>query len=153
MLFRSLGQSIGPSDKTNSYFYFGGFGNNYLDYRSSQQYRDMSSFPGMEINAISALNYVKLAPELDLKPFRFRKVGFKGLYSTYARLTLFGMGLFTNIGYDQPQLKQTNYYSTGAQLDFEIVLFSLLKSTLSFGYAKAYNNANSHDEYLISLKL
>jgi len=149
----SLGQSFGKRDKTNSYFYFGGFGNNYLDYRSAQQYRDMSSFPGMEIDAISALNYGKFAPEVDLKPFRFRKVGFKGLYSTYARLTLFGMGLFTNIGYDQPQLRQLNYYSTGAQLDFEIVLFSLLKSTLSLGYSRATSNANSHNEYMFSLKL
>jgi len=149
----SLGQSFGQSDKTNSYFFFGGFGNNYLDYRSAQQYRDMSSFPGMEIDAISALNYGKFSPELDLKPFRFRKVGFKGLYSTYARLTLFGMGLFTNIGYDQPQLRQVNYFSTGAQLDFEIVLFSLLKSTLSLGYSRAYSIVNSHDEFMISLKL
>ena len=149
----SLGQSFGKTGITNSYFYFGGFGNNYLDYRSAQQYREMSGFPGMEIDAISAMNYGKFSPELDLKPFRFRKVGFKGLYSTYARLTLFGMGLFTNIGYNQPQIRQLNYYSTGAQLDFEIVLFSLLKSTLSLGYARAYSNVNSHDEFMISLKL
>ena len=149
----SLGQSFGDSNKTNSYFYFGGFGNNYLDYRSSQQYRDMSSFPGMEIDAISALNYGKLSTEVNLKPVRFRKAGFKGLYSTYARLTMFSMGLFTNIGYDQPQLKQLNYYATGAQLDFEIVLFSLLKSTLSFGYARAYSPINSNDQFMVSLKL
>ena len=149
----SLGQSFGKRDITNSYFYFGGFGNNYLDYRSAQQYREMSSFPGMEIDAISALNYGKFSPELDLKPFRFRRLGFKGLYSTYTRLTIFGMGLFTNFGYDQPQLRQLNYYSAGAQLDFEIVLFSLLKSTLSFGYSRAYSAANNHDEFMVSLKL
>lgn len=149
----SIGQSFGQSDKTNSYFYFGGFGNNYVDYRSSQQYREMFSFPGMDIDAISALNYGKLSVEVDLKPVRFRKVGFKGLYSTYARLTVFGMGLLTNVGYDQPQLKQLSYYSTGAQLDFEIVLFSLLKSTLSFGYSRAYSSMNPNDQFMISLKL
>ena len=149
----SLGQSFGQNDKTNSYFYFGGFGNNYLDYRSSQQYREMFSFPGMEIDAISAMNYGKLSMEVNLKPVRFRKVGFKGLYSTYARLTMFGMGLFTNVGYNQPQLKQLNYYSTGAQLDFEIVLFSLLKSTLSFGYARAYTPSNQKGQFMVSLKL
>ena len=149
----SLGQSFGQNDKTNSYFYFGGFGNNYLDYRTAQQYREMFSFPGMEIDAISAMNYGKLSMEVNLKPVRFRKVGFKGLYSTYARLTMFGMGIFTNVGYDQPQLKQLNYYSTGAQLDFEIVLFSLLKSTLSFGYARAYTPSDQKGQFMVSLKL
>jgi hypothetical protein len=149
----SIGQSFGQSDKTNSYFYFGGYGNNYLDYRSAQQYREMSSFPGMEIDAISALNYGKLSMEVNLKPVRFRKLGFKGLYSTYARLTMFGTGIATNLGYDQPQIKQLNYYSTGSQVDLEIVLFSLFKSTLSFGYARAYTPDNSHDEFMVSLKL
>ena len=149
----SLGQSFGQSDKTNSYFYFGGYGNNYLDYRSSQQYREMSSFPGMKIDEISALNYGKLSMELNLKPIRFRKLGFKGLYSTYARMTIFGMGMATNLAYNQPQIKQLNFYSAGSQVDIEIVLFSLLKSTLSFGYAKAYRPTNSHDEFMVSLKL
>jgi hypothetical protein len=149
----SAGQSFGQSDKSNSYFYFGGFGNNYLDYRSSQQYREMSSFPGMQIDAISAMNYGKLSIELNLKPVRFRKFGFKGLYSTYGRLSLFSMGLFTNAGYDKPQLRQLNYYSSGAQLDFEIVLFSLLKSTFSLGYSKAYGESQRGNQFMVSLKL
>lgn len=107
----------------------------------------------MEIDAISALNYGKLSTEVNLKPVRFRRLGFKGLYSTYARVTMFGMGIFTNIAYDQPQIKQLNYYSTGAQLDIEIVLFSLLKSTLSFGYARAYGPAHPNDQFMVSLKL
>jgi hypothetical protein len=149
----SLGQSFGDSDKSNSYFYFGGFGNNYLDYRSAQQYREMSSFPGMNIDEISAINYGKMSMEVNLKPLHFKKLGFKGLYSTYARMSLFGMGLFTNLGYDQPQLKQLNYYSTGAQLDVEIVLFSLLKSTLSLGVARAYGPESSKNQFMVSLKL
>jgi hypothetical protein len=149
----SLGQSFGQSDKSNSFFYFGGFGNNYLDYRSSQQYREMSGFPGVEIDAIKALNYGKLSAEVNLKPLRFRKFGFKGFYSTYARVTLFGMGLFTNVAYNQAHLPQLNYYSTGAQLDMEIVLFSLLKSTLSLGYSRAYSAVLSGNQFMISLKL
>ena len=149
----SVGQSFGQTDKTNSFFYFGGFGNNFLDYRSSQQYREMSSFPGMEIDAISAINYGKLSMEVNLKPVRFRRLGFKGLYSTYARLTMFGMGLFTNVGYNQPQIRQLNYYSSGTQLDFEIVLFSLLKATLSVGYSKAYSHLKNDDQFMVSLKL
>ena len=107
----------------------------------------------MKIDEIFALNYGKLSMKLNLKPVRFRKLGFKGLYSTYARMTLFGMGMATNLTYNQPQIKQLNFYSAGSQVDIEIVLFSLLKSTLSFGYAKAYQPVNSHDEFMVSLKL
>ena len=60
----------------------------------------------MKIDEISALNYGKLSMKLNLKSVRFRKLGFKGLYST-----------------------------------------------LSFGYAKAYRPINSHDEFMVSLKL
>ena len=146
----SVGQSLGESDKSNSYFYFGGFGNNYLDYRSAQQYRDMSSFPGMEIDELSALNYGKISTEVNFKPIRFKRFGLKGFYSTYARFTLFGQGLFTNIANDQPQL---NFFSSGVQLDLEIVLFSLIKSTLSFGFARAYGPMLPNDQFMVSLKL
>ena len=146
----SVGQSFGESDKTNSYFYFGGFGNNYLDYRSAQQYREMSSFPGVSIDEISALNYGKFSTEVNFKPIRFKRFGLKGFYSTYARFTLFGQGLFTNIGNNQPNL---NFFSSGVQLDLEIVLFSLLKSTLSFGFARAYGQMLPNDQFMISLKL
>ena len=74
------------------------------------------------------------------------------VYLPYGNI-LFGMGLFTNIGYDKPDLQQLNYYSAGAQLDFEIVLFSLLKSTLSLGYSRAYGVTEAADQFMISLKL
>jgi hypothetical protein len=146
----SAGQSFGDSDKSNSYFYFGGFGNNYVDYRTVQQYREMSSFPGVEIDSWQALNYGKLTTEINFKPLRFRKFGMLGFYSTYARFSVFGMGLFTNISNN---LHQQNYYNTGAQLDFELVLFSMLKSTLSFGYSRAYSPGLPAEQYMVSLKL
>jgi len=146
----SLGQSFGDKEKTNSYFYFGGFGNNWIDYRNPQQYREMQSFPGVDIDRFSALNYAKLTTEIDLPPIRFRKFGLLGFYSTYARFSVFGMGLFTNIENSLPNM---NYYSAGAQLDFELVLFSLIKSTLSFGYARAFGPMLPAGQYMISLKL
>ncbi len=154
----SMGQSFGASDKSNSKFYFGGFGNNYIDYRSAQQFREMSSFPGVEIDEIGAMNYGKLMTEVNLKPIRFRKLGFLGFYSTYARLSLFGMGMATNIYNGLPQQKdrvltpRENYFAAGAQLDLELVLFSLLKSTLSFGYSRAYGPI-SGNQFMVSLKL
>jgi len=146
----SLGQSFGETDKTNSYFYFGGFGNNWVDYRNPQQYRDMQSFPGVQINELSAINYAKLTTEINFPPIRFRKVGLLGFYSTYARFSAFGMGFFSNLATD---LQNMNYFSTGAQLDLELVLFSLIKSNLSFGYARAYGPMLPADQFMFSLKL
>ncbi|MFO7616122.1 MAG: hypothetical protein R6V75_02605 [Bacteroidales bacterium] len=146
----SAGQSFGPPDKTNSHFYFGGFGNNYLDYRAVRQFRDMSSFPGVEINRIKALNYGKVCGELNLPPVRFRRLGVKGFYATHAQATLFGLGLFTNLANDLPQ---ENYYSSGLQVDLQIVLFSLLKTTLSFGYSRAFNPELAGNQFMFSLKL
>ncbi len=146
----SVGQSFGESAKTNSYFYFGGFRNNYIEYRPAQQYRDMSSLPGLQIDQVSALNYGKFTTEIDFSPIRFRKLGLLGFYSTYARFSVFGMGMFTNIANDQPQL---NYFSSGIQLDLELVMFSLLKSTLSFGFARAYGLMAPLDQFMVSLKL
>ncbi len=146
----SAGQSFGASDKSNSMFYFGGFGNNFVDYRSVQQYRDMSSFPGVEIDQLSAMNYGKLTTEINLTPIRFRKLGFLGFYSTYARLSLFGMGLITDVANTRDQ---RNYFASGVQLDFELVMFSLLKSTLSFGYSRAYIPGTPADQFMVSLKL
>ena len=41
-----------PNDVNNLFanFYFGGFGNNYVDYRNEKRYREFYSFPGLELN-------------------------------------------------------------------------------------------------------
>lgn len=150
----SAGYSFGEADKSNSYFYFGGFGNNYVDYRQVQQYRDMSAFPGVEINELKSLNYGKLTTEINLSPLRFKRAGMKSLYTTYARLNLLGMAMVTDIC-ESASNSTAAYYNAGAQLDFEIVLFSLLKSTLSFGYARAFGDVSNFpaDEFMVSLKL
>jgi hypothetical protein len=109
------------------------------------------SFPGMEIDEIGAMNYGKLLAELNLQPLRFKRLGFLGFYATYARLSLFSMGLFADV--TDPDNSHT-HYNTGAQLDVEVALFTLIKSYLSFGYARGYS-ASMHpaDQWMISLKI
>jgi len=147
----SLGNSFGERKNTLSNIYFGGFGNNWVDYQEALRYRDFESFPGVEINEISAHNFAKLTSEINLRPLRFRNAGMLGFYATYARLSFFGMGLFTDL--DSPDL-QRNIFNAGAQVDFELVIFSLIKTTLSFGYAKAFeDNFLPKDQFMLSLKL
>jgi hypothetical protein len=147
----SLGHSFGERKNELSNFYFGGFRNNWVDYQLPQQYRKFESFPGVEIDNISAMNYGKFLTEVDFNPIRFRKLGFLSFYSTYARLSIFGMGLFADPTY--PDFRH-EVYNAGAQLDFEVVLFSLIKSTLSFGYARAFEKRFApSDQWMVSLKL
>jgi hypothetical protein len=147
----SLGQSFGERGNALTNFYFGGFRNNWVDYQPPQRYREFISFPGVEIDAISAMNYGKLLTEMNFNPIRFRKLGFLSFYSTYARFSIFGMGLMADPTY--PDFKH-EVYDAGAQLDFELVLFSLIKSTLSFGYARAFEKGFiPKDQWMVSLKL
>src|SRR5690606_18068760 len=81
----SVGQSFGPRNSGLSKFYFGGFRNNYVDWQPSEQYRKALAFPGAEIDAIAARNYVKTMGELNLKPLRLRDVGTSWLYPTYVK--------------------------------------------------------------------
>ncbi len=147
----SFGQSFGERRNALSNFYFGGFRNNWVDYQPPQRYREFISFPGVEIDAISAMNYGKLLTEINFNPIRFRKLGFLSFYSTYARFSVFGMGLWADPTYPEYRYE---VYNAGAQLDFELVLFSLIKSTLSFGYARAFEKGfMPKDQYMVSLKL
>ncbi|MCX6152473.1 MAG: hypothetical protein NTX22_18250 [Ignavibacteriales bacterium] len=132
-------------------FYFGGFGNNYVDYQEVRRYRTYYSFPGMELNSLGGTNFSKCLIEWDLPALRFREMGFLSFYSTFARIAFFSSGLITN--FDKSDLRQ-QYLNVGTQLDFEVVLFSLLKSTISVGYGKAFNKYQKpSDEVMLSLKL
>ncbi len=148
----SVGNSFANNrDDAFANFYFGGFGNNYVDYQEVRRYRSYYSFPGVELNSIGGTNFGKFMIEWDLPALRFKEIGFLAFYSTFARIALFSSGLITN--FDKSSLQQ-KYLNVGAQLDFEVVLFSLMKSTISVGYARAFHHdIKPADEVMFSLKL
>lgn len=144
---------IGFADRDNplSNFYFGGFGNNYVDKKPTHQYRLAESFPGLEINQVPANNYAKIMLEYNLTPLRFKNFGLLYLFLTHTNLSLFASTLVSDI---HDEVFSRNIYNCGAQLDFEIVFFSLLKTTLSLGYGVAFEEGfYPREDFLISLKL
>jgi len=144
------GKSFGDDASPFNYFYFGGFGNNYLDNNSVQRYREMYSMPGAEINSIAANEFAKATFEWNLPPLRLRKFGFLPAYITYSRLSLFSSALVNDFSRINDGAVVA---SLGAQVDFELSLFYLLKTHLSFGYAQAYNKwSKPSNEFMISLK-
>lgn len=147
----SVGQSMGNRQSSLSYFYFGGFRNNYIDWQPSEQYRQALAFPGAEIDEISAYNYLKTMGELNLKPIRLRNVGASWLYPTFVKSSVFTTHMMTNF---DKQTETSHLFNAGAQVDIQLVLFSYLKTTWSFGYARKYeNHKKEKEQFMISLKL
>jgi len=148
----SVGYSFSPRREPLGNFYFGGFGNNWIDYQTSRRYRSFYSFPGAELNEIGGTNFGKILAEWTLPPIRFKKAGFTNLYANWAQLNLFSSGLITNM--DSSEFLE-RYYNVGAQLDVRLAMFSILESTFSVGYASAWNDITGSrgDELMISLRL
>ncbi len=150
-LRNAFGASKGNRSDSFASYYFGGFGNNYIDHKNEKRYREYYSFPGVEIDEIGGLNFAKSLLELNLPPIRFRQVGTPWCYVRWVRTALFGSGIVTDI--DSENLR-TYYLNLGAQIDFEMVILSLLKTTFSAGYAIARDEKNNYsEEIMISLKI
>jgi len=144
---KSFSNTLNPFTR----FGFAAFGNNYIDYQSSRRYRSEFSFPGLRYDAVVSIiakEFFKGMAEFVLPPLRFREFGFLNFYVNWAQLSLFTSGLIAD--------SNQQFVNAGTQLDIRMVLFSLMPSTLSFGYANAFdlsNNNKRYDEWMISLKL
>ncbi len=147
----SAGYSFGRRGITFSNFYFGGFGNNWVDRGEIKRYRDEYSFPGVTINRIGGAEYLRGMVEWDLPPIRFRRFGVPSFYCNWARVALFTSGIAAT--FDKYSDFRT-VGNAGGQVDFRLVLFSSLESTLSFGYAvAAERNQRLTREFMVSLKI
>lgn len=114
--------------------FFGGFGNNWVDYRDIRQFRETESFAGLAINAVGGASYGKAQVEWVLPPLRFRRVGIPSFYVRWVNLSLFATGLVTDV---DDRAARRRLASAGAQLDCRLVTLSHLESTLSIGFAMA----------------
>jgi hypothetical protein len=89
--------------------------------------------------------------EWTLPPVKFRRVGLPQFYCTYARPALFTTGIVTNLDDGTFRREAVNW---GGQVDFRLVIFSALESTLSIGGAAAKEDGRDVEtEFMISLKI
>jgi len=156
----SAGYSFGDAGDPFANFFFGGFGNNWLDDLTEKRYREYFSFPGTALNAFGGRNYGKAMLEWNLPPIRFRRVGFTGFYFRWARPALFASGIRTNFERREGFKPLPQYgagrtlFNLGAQVDFRMVLFSRFDSTVSLGYAVAHEKQTGRsNEFMVSLKI
>ncbi len=147
----AAGKSWGEPGNPFANFFFGGFGNNWVDYRPERRYRDYASFPGVQLDELGGTAFAHAMLELTLPALRFEKAGVPGLYSNWMRLALFTSALSTDLS---GSALRKNSYDVGAQVDLSLVAFSNLDSMISVGYARAFQKgSHSSDEVMVSLKL
>jgi hypothetical protein len=147
----SAGYAHGNRLEPFANFYFGGFGNNYVDDQDEKRYREYYSFPGVGLDEIAGTNYGKLMVEWNLPPVRFSNIGFTSFFLNYARTSLFSTAIVTNI--DSKDFRRS-LLDLGAQVDFRFVLLFHLKMTFSVGYAVAFEKEQKYsDELMFSLKI
>ncbi len=132
-------------------FYFGGFGNNYVDRGNEKRYREYYSFPGAPLNAIPGRNFAKSILEWNLPPLRFEHAGTPGFYATWLRPAIFAGGVITNLDASAPA--QRRVADVGGQIDVRFSMLSALDLTLSVGAAAAFEDGKTHREAMISLKI
>jgi hypothetical protein len=147
----AAGLSPRSRDEPFANFFFGGFGNNWVDAGNEKRYREYTSFPGAAIDEIAGRNFVKGLVEWNLPPLRLRHAGTPGFYATWIRPAVFVGGLATNL--DAPAARE-RVADVGGQIDFRFSVLSALDMTISVGGAAAFRDgAAPRREAMISLKI
>ncbi len=151
----AAGNSFSEAFNPFTRFGFAAFGNNTIDFQTARRYRNIFSFPGLSFIAdrsIIARTFEKAMVEFVLPPIRFREMGGLNLYSNWMQATVFSSGLLTH----DASSMNNRFVNVGSQLDVKIIIFSLLESTFSVGYASAFDldqNNKQYNEWMFSLKL
>jgi hypothetical protein len=147
----AAGVSSGARDNPVASFYFGGFGNNYVDRGDEKRYRDYESMPGFGIDQLAGQSYVRELVEWNVTPVIFESLGTPGFYLTSLRPAVFAAGLWTDPG--NTTLRKA-YASVGGQVDLKLHVLHWYDMTLSIGYAAGFTNTRrTGDEFMISLKI
>ena len=127
-------------------FYFGGFGNRYLENESPMQYRKVFRFPGRPIYSLPAKHFVKFMLENKLPP-----LWFGNLYIGQHSLHRLDLSIYSQTLIMDPTWKDS-WINLGTQINFHFRHWFNLESTISIGFARAWNRYQSSWGWFISFK-
>lgn len=152
-LYSAAGMAMGAESNVLNDFYFGAFGNNYVDNGSIKRYRDYDSFPGFKIDEIGARSFLKSTLEWNLPPLRFEEIGTPAYYLRTIRTALFGGALWADPG--STAANQHVLEDVGIQADLNFTIDVNLPMTFSVGYSHGFGDKDIHgrEEILASLKI
>jgi hypothetical protein len=149
-LRNSAGHAWGDSGDPYANFFFGGFGNNYVDSRNEKRYREYYSFPGFDLNEIPGRTFVRNMVEANLPPYVFESVGTPVFHLAWLRPAVFASTLWA----EPSRPERQRYANVGTQVDLSFSVLHWYQMTLSAGYAVGYRGSERiGDEWMISLKI
>jgi hypothetical protein len=149
-MYNSVGAAEGDKRNALDYFFFGAFGNNYVDDREVKRYRDYESFPGFGIDDIDARHFAKSTVEFNFPPVRFEDLGSDGFYLSSVRPAAFAGVMLADPGNEGHKTLE----NVGFQLDWNFTVAVRLPMTLSIGDAVGFDNGRTHqNEIMVSLKI
>jgi hypothetical protein len=153
----AAGISNGESRDPLSSFYFGGFGNNYVDKGTIKRFEDYDSLPGFGIDEIGGQRFERVMLEANLPPVVFEAAGVPGFFADWLRTSVFAAALSTSSGAvnETTSLPAAHtHVSLGAQSDLHFSVLHWNELTLSLGYAVGFENSRRvGDELMVSLKI
>ena len=149
-LRNAAGYAHGDRGDPYANFFFGGFGNNYVDVRNEKRYREYFSFPGFDLNEIPGRSFVRNMVEANLPPYVFESVGTPAFHLAWLRSAVFASSLWT----EPSRPERQRYANVGFQIDLSFSVLHWYQMTLSAGYAVGYRGSErAGDEWMISLKI
>ena len=147
----AVGVTSGKSGDPVASFYFGGFGNNYVDNGTVKRYREFGAMPGFELDDVAGRKFVKQTLEWTLPPMIFESVGTPDFHLTWARPALFTSALWADARGSTGQRKVANL---GGQVDFRFSTLHWYEMMLSLGYARGFERSRpARNEWMLSLKV
>jgi hypothetical protein len=147
----AAGYVSGNPDISISNFYFGGFGNNYVDSREVKRYREWDAFPGFGIDEISAQSFVRPLVEWNITPYVFESAGTAAFHLAWLRPAVFASVMWTDV---EDSARRKDYANVGAQVDLHFTALHWYPMTLSVGYAAGFREGRrAGGEWMVSLKI
>ena len=107
----AVGGSNGDRTDSLAYFYFGGFGNNYVDSNRVKRYREFYAMPGFGLNEIAGLTFAREMVDWNLPPAVFKSIGTPRFHFTWLRPAVFAAVLSDRSRSDElaPDLRELRH--------------------------------------------
>ncbi len=146
----AAGYAFRESEQPFADFFFGAFGNNWVDHADEKRYRQSYAFPGIDLNEAGGRSFLKSTIEWNLPPWRFSRAGTPGAYVSWLRPAVFAGALTVD---PRTTAARRTLGNVGGQVDLRLMVLSELEMTLSVGGAIAFERGASTREGMVSLKI
>lgn len=128
-------------------FYFGGFGNRYVENEDVKQYRKVFRFSGIPIYSMEAERFIKIMIENNLPPLRFANLSFSQHFINHIDASIYSQAIIAKSDAAE------KWINIGLQGNIVFKHWFNLESTFSAGIAKAWWDNGEDWQWFLSIKL